>query len=200
MVMSLKPRPAARNAQRSPAVPKETKSEYELAEQALRENRGLQWLLRELRALSPAFQPGIEPPTPTKEAPRTPEKIRLMEERRRLGFALHHEDDPHLDGMSGQALRATRNMNGSDTEFEAVDVRLFVVESGWEKALEAIDDPNNPEMKILSAMDKEAMADDVLAFADPDPDMAKRLQRIDELLMLARRAMRQEAKRSRKRI
>jgi hypothetical protein len=155
--------------------------DVELADRAIRERWDLRRLMEELRSTSPAtFSPKPKPP-PTRAAAGTPEKIEVMLRRREQGFAVTSDADPRLDGRMLEALTATRNMNGSDTEREAVDVRGFVCERDWKRALVEID-----QAKISEAQ-KEMLADEVLARADPDYEMTKRLQRIDELLLVVRR-------------
>ena len=161
----------------------------QLADRALAERWDLRRLLVELRRLSASFAPMPEPPGPTEAAAGTSEKLEELAKRRQLGYALHHSLDPQLDSRTNEALAGSRNLNGSDTELQAVAVRGFVCERDWKRALVEIDQAR------ISEAQKEMLADEILARADPDYEMSKRLRRIDEVLLVVRQKLAKEKKR-----
>lgn len=163
---------------RHPVTPDQ--QDKQLADRALRERWDLRRLLVELRRLSGTFAPMPEPPGPTEAAAGTPEKVEELRQRRQLGYALHHDLDPRLDSRANEALASIRNLNGSDTELEAVEVRGFVCERDWKRVLVEIDQAR------ISEAQKDMLADEILARADPDYEMSKRLRRIDEVLLVVR--------------
>lgn len=154
----------------------------QLADRALREGWDLARLLQELRQYNDNL-PAPQPPSPTLIAAGTSEKVDLMEARVEQGYAACHTADVRLDGSDTQALTATRNLNGSDTELEACDVRQFALEHGWGSAIAEVH-----RSRRISSMDKEALCDDILMEHDPDPITTAKLRKIDELLTVTRSA------------
>lgn len=156
------------------------KRDKQLADRALREGWDLARLLQELRQYNDNL-PAPQPQSATLVAAGTGEKIELMEDRVAKGYAACHPADVRLDGDPTQALTATRNLNGSDTELEACDVRQFALEHGWGSAIAEVH-----KSRRISSLDKEAICDDILMEHDPDPTTTTKLRKIDELLTVMR--------------
>lgn len=94
--------------------------EAELAKRAVAEGWPLADFLRELRRQARnEMDAAPHPPEPTDEIPGTLEKVHVMRDRVRLGYAACHPLDTRL--VNGIVVEATVNENGGDTELESRD-------------------------------------------------------------------------------